>query len=58
YGFFYCKISSPAKLNEPILQRRIKTSEGIRTIAGLGTWEGWIFSEEMKITAERFGYKF
>jgi len=47
YGFFYCKITSPEYLEHPILQRRIKTSEGIRTIAGLGQWEGWIYSAEM-----------
>lgn len=57
YGFFYCKITSPAYLEHPILQRRIKTAEGIRTIAGLGTWEGWIFSDEM-LNAMRFGYTF
>jgi len=47
YGFFYCKIKSPNYLEHPILQRRIKTSGGIRTIAGLGQWEGWIYSAEM-----------
>jgi hypothetical protein len=47
YGFFYCKISSPDYLEHPILQRRIKTSNGVRTIAGLGTWFGWIYSAEM-----------
>ena len=57
FGFFYCKISSPAKLNEPILQRKIKTSDGVRTIAGLGTWEGWIYSEEMD-NAIKLGYTF
>jgi hypothetical protein len=31
YGFFYCKITSPNNLEHPILQRRIKTSQGIRT---------------------------
>jgi hypothetical protein len=31
YGFFYCKITSPDYLEHPILQRRIKTVEGIRT---------------------------
>jgi hypothetical protein len=57
YGFFYCKISSPAFLKHPILQRRIKTSEGLRTIAGLGTWTGWISSVEMD-NAIKFGYTF
>ena len=42
YGFFYCKITSPQYLEHPILQKRIKTSEGVRTIAGLGNWTGWI----------------
>lgn len=37
FGFFYCKIKSPTYLKHPILQRRIKTSEGVRTIAGLGS---------------------
>lgn len=57
YGYFYCKITSPAILNEPILQRKIKTSDGIRTIAGLGTWEGWVYSEEMN-NAINLGYEF
>ena len=57
FGFFYCKITSPTYLEHPILQRRIKTSEGIRTIAGLGTWEGFIFSEEMR-NAINYGYQF
>jgi hypothetical protein len=57
FGFFYCKITSPEYLEHPILQRRIKTSDGIRTIAGLGSWEGWIFSEEMR-NAINYGYKF
>ena len=57
YGFFYCKIISPAYLEHPILQRRIKTSDGIRTIAGLGSWEGWICSTEMD-NAINYGYTF
>jgi hypothetical protein len=57
FGFFYCKINSPDYLEHPILQRRIKTSEGIRTIAGLGSWEGYIFSGEMD-NAMKFGYQF
>lgn len=57
FGFFYCKITSPDNLEHPILQRRIKTSEGIRTVAGLGNWTGWIFSGEMD-NAVKFGYTF
>lgn len=57
YGFFYCKISTPSYLEHPILQRRIKTTDGIRTVAGLGTWEGWIFSKEMDNAIEH-GYTF
>ncbi len=57
YGFFYCKITSPAYLEYPILQRRIETSDGIRTIAGLGSWTGWIYSLEMD-NAIKFGYSF
>jgi hypothetical protein len=57
FGFFYCKITSPEYLEHPILQRRIKTVNGLRTIAGLGTWEGWICSTEMD-NAMKFGYQF
>ena len=57
FGYFYCKITSPEFLEHPLLQRRIKTADGIRTIAGLGSWEGWIFSGEMD-NAMKFGYTF
>lgn len=57
FGFFFCKITSPEYLEHPILQRKIKTNQGPRTIAGLGTWNDWIFSEEM-YNAMKFGYKF
>ena len=57
FGFFYCKITSPDNLLHPILQRRIKTANGLRTIAGLGSWTGWIFSAEMD-NAMKFGYQF
>lgn len=57
FGFFHCKITSPDNMLHPLLQRRIRTSEGLRTIAGLGSWEGWIFSEEMN-NAKKYGYQF
>jgi hypothetical protein len=56
-GFFYCTISSPAYIEHPLLQRRINTSEGVRTVAGLGTWFGWISSIEMD-NATKYGYQF
>jgi hypothetical protein len=55
FGFFYCKIQAPANLSHPILQLHYKTKGGIRTIAPLGSWEGWYFSEEIK-NANKFGY--
>jgi DNA polymerase type B, organellar and viral len=57
FGFFYCEITSPDNLEHPILQRRIKTINGLRTISGLGKWTDWIFSEEM-YNAIKFGYSF
>ena len=57
FGFFNCKITSPDYLEHPIIQRKVKTTQGPRTIAGLGSWEGWLFSEEM-YNAMKFGYKF
>lgn len=57
FGYFYCNITSPSNIKHPLLQRKIKTSQGIRTIAGLGSWTGWIFSTEM-YNAMKFGYTF
>ena len=57
YGFFYCNITSPTYLEHPILQKRVKTVDGVRTIAGLGTWQAWICSSEMD-NAIKYGYTF
>ena len=57
FGFFYCKIKAPDNLKHPILQTHLKTKNGLRTVAPLGTWEGMYFSEEL-YNAEKFGYKF
>jgi hypothetical protein len=35
-GFFYCDITSPDNPDQPVLQRKVKTKFGTRTIAGLG----------------------
>ena len=57
FGFFYCKITSPTDLEHPILQRSVMTAEGFRTVAGLGSWTGWINSLEMD-NAMKHGYTF
>jgi hypothetical protein len=54
YGIFYCKITSPEYIKHPILQRKVK---GKGTVAGLGSWTGWIPSIEMD-NAARYGYQF
>jgi len=57
YGFFYCEIFCPNNLDQPILQRRIKTKDGMRTVAGTGTRNGWVNSSEMD-NAMKLGYQF
>lgn len=57
HGFFLCNITTPEDMNRPLLQTRVKTDNGFRTVAPLGTWTDWIYSEEIK-TYEKYGYKF
>ena len=37
FGFFYCKVTTPEDMNIPLLQTKVDTGEGLRTIAPLGT---------------------
>lgn len=57
FGFFYCKITAPDDIRHPILQTHVKTNNGIRTIAPIGTWNEMMFSNEL-FNAEKYGYKF
>lgn len=57
FGFFFCEITAPDNLEHPILQTHVKTNNGIRTMAPLGSWTGMIFSNEMD-NAVKLGYKF
>jgi len=57
FGFFECIITAPKNLKHPILQTKIDTGNGIRTISPLGTWTGIYFSEEI-YNAMKYGYKF
>jgi hypothetical protein len=38
FGYFYCKIITPDNLDHPIIQKHIKSSNGIRTISPLGSF--------------------
>ena len=60
FWFFYSKIITCSRnkdLKHPILQIHHKTSNGLRTVSPLGSFEGMFFSEELK-NALNFGYKF
>jgi hypothetical protein len=57
FGFFYVKVTTPEFMERPLLQVKVKTNSGFRTIAPLGSWEMWIFSEEMECY-KQYGYKF
>jgi hypothetical protein len=48
FGFFEVEVNCPLDLNVPMLQIRIKTSKGFRTITPVGTWTWGYFSEEIK----------
>jgi hypothetical protein len=56
FGFFYCDIIAPDDIKHPILQTHVKTNNGTRTIAPIGTWEDMLFSVEMD-NALNYGYK-
>ena len=56
FGFFEVDVRSPI-IKIPLLQLRIKTKSGIRTIAPIGNWTGWYFSEELN-NAAKYGYSF
>jgi DNA polymerase type B, organellar and viral len=57
FGFFEVEVNAPLDLNVPILQKRILTKNGYRTIAPVGKWTGTYFSEEIK-AAKKLGYTF
>lgn len=57
FGFFYCRITTPTNIKHPILQTHVQTKSGLRTVAGVGTYEDMIFSASMD-NAIKLGYKF
>ena len=58
YGFFLVDVTAPDFLIHPILQTKVHTKAGLRTVSGLGNWRMVIFSEEMYNALDNFGYRF
>lgn len=58
FGFFEVEIESPDNLIYPILQTRVKTPDGFRTVAPLGSWTDVLSSSEIYNAMDNFGYKF
>jgi len=57
FGFFYCNIVAPDDIKHPIIQTHVKTSNGVRTMAPIGTWSDMLFSAEID-NAIKYGYNF
>lgn len=53
FGFLRVQVTAPKDLFAPLLMTRV----GGRTVAPLGTWTAWYFSEELKL-ALTLGYEF
>ena len=58
YVFCEVEVIAPDYLEYPILQTRVKTKDGVRTVAPLGTWTGVYSSTEIYNAMDNFGYKF
>ena len=57
FGFFNVDIETPENMERPVLQTKVKTKSGFRTLCPLGKWNDYIFSEEM-FKYQKLGYKF
>lgn len=57
FGFFEVEVMTPFNLNIPLLQTRIKTESGIRTMLPLGKWKGTYLSSEIYNCIDK-GYSF
>lgn len=57
FGIFEVDIIAPSNIKYPLLQTKIKTNSGFRTIPPLGNWSGVYFSDEL-YNASKFGYTF
>lgn len=57
FGFFEVEVTCPKDLNRPLLQTKVETSGGFRTVCPLGKWKDMVFSEEMNEYL-KYGYTF
>lgn len=57
FGIFEFDVVAPSYIKYPLLQTRIKTDNGYRTIAPIGNWTGVYFSDEL-YNASKYGYTF
>ena len=55
-GFFKVEVTAPDNLHIPILQTRLKTLDGYRTVSPVGCWTGIYFSGELYNAVKNFGY--
>lgn len=51
------EVKTPEYLEYPILQTRVKTKDGYRTVAPLGSWTGVYSSTELYNAKDNFGYE-
>jgi DNA polymerase type B, organellar and viral len=56
FGLFKVEVEAPKAMKIPLLQTRLKTTDGYRTVAPVGTLTGTYFSEEI-LNAKKYGYK-
>lgn len=57
YGFFEVIVETPKDLKIPLLQKRIKINNVIKTVTPLGKWKGTYLSDEI-YDSIKLGYKF
>jgi DNA polymerase elongation subunit (family B) len=56
FGFFEVECVAPEGLHIPVLQSRLVTPDGVKTLAPLGKWSGVYSSAEIYNAIDNFGY--
>lgn len=60
YGFFEVEVETPDgdELNYLMLQTRLKTYDGMRTVAACGNWPGVYSTTELYFAMDAYNYRF